>query len=51
MQLFCLAGSLSGRLTPRHDADIWNVELYWHFMAFTAAATALCLALFPEAMP
>ncbi len=51
MQLFCLAGSLSGRLTPRYDSDIWNVELYWHFMAFTVAVTAACLAFFPEAMP
>ncbi|HLS18511.1 MAG TPA: cbb3-type cytochrome c oxidase subunit I, partial [Paracoccaceae bacterium] len=32
MILFCLAGSLFGRLTPRFDADIQNVSLYWHFL-------------------
>ena len=31
MQLYCLAGSFAGKMTPRHDADLRNVTLYWHF--------------------
>lgn len=39
MQLYCLAGSLAGKLTPRYDADIWNVSLFWHFLALSALVT------------
>ncbi len=47
MQLYCLAGSLAGRLTPKHDADICNVALYWHFMGFTVLVTTLVIGGFP----
>src|SRR5690606_14746461 len=36
MQLYCLARSLTGRMTGEYDQDIRNVTLYWHFMVFTA---------------
>ncbi|MCV0394812.1 MAG: cytochrome c oxidase subunit I [Rhizobiaceae bacterium] len=49
MQGFCLAGSLSGRLTRQHDIDIHNVVLYWHFLAVTALVTFLVVGLFPLA--
>lgn len=39
---YCLAGSLFGKLTPRHDADIHNVALFWHFLLATVVVTALC---------
>ena len=48
MQLYCLARSLTGRMTAEYDQDICNVTLYWHFMAFTAVATFLVVGLFPE---
>lgn len=47
MQLYCLAASFAGRLTPRYDADLWNVSLYWHFMVFTAVVTSLVIGGFP----
>ena len=40
MQAYCLARSLFGRLTPTHDADLWNVTLYWHFTTASALLTA-----------
>jgi cytochrome c oxidase subunit I+III len=47
MQLYCVAGSLAGRLTPAHDIDICNVTLFWHFVAATALITVAVVALFP----
>ncbi|HEX2256152.1 MAG TPA: cytochrome c oxidase subunit I [Afifellaceae bacterium] len=47
MQLYCIAGSLAGKLTPTYDADIWNVALYWHFLGATALVTVAVLAGFP----
>jgi cytochrome c oxidase subunit I+III len=47
MQLYCLAGSLAGRLTPEHDIDICNVALFWHFVAFTVFVTTATIAGFP----
>ncbi|HET7410065.1 MAG TPA: cytochrome ubiquinol oxidase subunit I, partial [Paracoccaceae bacterium] len=41
MLLYCLAGSLFGKLTPQHDADIQNVSLFWHFLLATVLVTAL----------
>ena len=43
MQLYCLAGSLSGKLTPGYDADLWNVTLFWHFLALTALVACALL--------
>ncbi|PSJ58768.1 cytochrome c oxidase subunit I [Kumtagia ephedrae] len=50
MQVYCLARSLAGRLTPRHDMDLHNVALYWHFMLVTALVTFGVVGLFPEAL-
>lgn len=50
MLLYCLARSLAGRLTPRHDMEICNVALYWHFMLVTALVTFGVVGLFPEAL-
>ncbi|MHA6692743.1 cytochrome c oxidase subunit I [Devosia sp. A449] len=47
MQAYCLARSIFGRLTPRHDADLWNVTLYWHFIGFSALLTAMVIGGFP----
>ncbi|MGH6914883.1 MAG: cytochrome ubiquinol oxidase subunit I, partial [Geminicoccales bacterium] len=47
MHLYCIAGSLAGRLTPAYDIDIRNVALYWHFLAATALITVAVVALFP----
>jgi cytochrome c oxidase subunit I+III len=47
MQLYCLARRLAGRMTARHDLDIQNVALYWHFTALTAVVTAAVIAGFP----
>jgi cytochrome c oxidase subunit I+III len=47
MQLYCVARSLAGRLTPLHDIDICNVTLFWHFVAATALIAVAVLALFP----
>ncbi len=48
MQLYCLAGSVAGKLTPTHDADLCNVTLYWHFLALTALVTALVIGPVPR---
>ena len=50
MQLYCLARSLAGRLTPQYDMDLHNVALYWHFMLVTALVTFGVVGLFPEAL-
>jgi cytochrome c oxidase subunit 1/cytochrome c oxidase subunit I+III len=47
MQGYCLAGSIFGKMTPRHDADLRNVTLYWHFMAVKALVTTAVLGLAP----
>jgi cytochrome c oxidase subunit I+III len=47
MQLYCMARRLAGRMTARHDIDISNVALYWHFAALTAVVTVAVIAGFP----
>ena len=47
MQLYCLAGSIFGKLTPRYDADLWNISLYWHF--FILSALVACALMGPAA--
>ena len=47
MQVYCLARSIFHCLTPTHDADLWNVTLYWHFTGFCALLTALVIGGFP----
>lgn len=44
---YCFARSRAGILTPRHDADLRNSALYWHFMLATALLVYALLALFP----
>jgi cytochrome c oxidase subunit I+III len=48
MLAFCIAARARGRLTAQRDLDIHNVTLYWHFVAFTVAVTALVVAGFPR---
>jgi cytochrome c oxidase subunit I+III len=47
MQIYCIARRLAGRMDARHDIDIVNVTLYWHFVAMTAAVTVGVIAGFP----
>jgi cytochrome c oxidase subunit I+III len=47
MQVYCLARRWAGRMTARHDMDIANVALYWHFVAITVAITVGVIAGFP----
>jgi cytochrome c oxidase subunit I+III len=47
MQLYCLVRRLGGRMTARHDIDIDNVALYWHFIAITIVVTVIVIAGFP----
>jgi cytochrome c oxidase subunit I+III len=47
MQLYCIARSLAGKLSPEHDIDIFNVALFWHFLVLTVALTVAVLGLFP----
>ena len=49
MQLYCVARSVAGRLTPACDIDMCNVALFWHFVAATALITVAVVALFPLA--
>ncbi|MGF7147034.1 cytochrome c oxidase subunit I+III [Sphingomonas zeicaulis] len=49
MQLYGLASSLAGRVTPSHDGDLHNIALYQHFMAFTALVSLCTIGLFPGA--
>ena len=47
MQAYCLARRAAGRMTARHDIDIRNVALFWHFVALTALVTAGVIGGFP----
>ena len=47
MQAYCLARSLAGRMSARHDMDLRNVVLYWHFLVVTAVTSFGVLGLFP----
>ncbi|SFB85954.1 cytochrome c oxidase subunit I [Tropicimonas isoalkanivorans] len=50
MQLYCLAASVAGKMTPRHDADIQNVTLYWHFHLIAVLVTCAVMGLAPGVM-
>ncbi len=45
---YCLLRRLARKMDARHDADIRNVTLYWHFAALTVATTVLVIAGFPQ---
>ncbi|HEX2100699.1 MAG TPA: hypothetical protein VHF69_08555, partial [Candidatus Synoicihabitans sp.] len=47
MHVYCFARRAAGRMTARHDIDIQNVALFWHFVAMTAAITVGVIAGFP----
>jgi cytochrome c oxidase subunit 1/cytochrome c oxidase subunit I+III len=51
MQLYCLAGSLAGKLTPRYDADLHNVTLFWHFFVLSALVGCAVIGLAPRLLP
>ena len=48
MQLYCAARRLAGCMTAKHDIDIGNVTLYWHFLLITVFITVAVVAFFPE---
>jgi cytochrome c oxidase subunit I+III len=48
MQLYCIARRGAGRMNARHDIDIQNVALYWHFVAITTAVALAVVAGFPR---
>lgn len=47
MLAYCAARRYAGRMDRRHDADIVNVTLAWHFLILTTAITGAVIALFP----
>jgi cytochrome c oxidase subunit I+III len=47
MLLYCLARRLTGHVTARHDMDLVNVTLYWHFAILTTLVTVATIAGFP----
>jgi cytochrome c oxidase subunit I+III len=47
MHVYCLASRLRQRTTARHDIDLHNVSLYWHFTLLTVLITTLVIAGFP----
>jgi cytochrome c oxidase subunit I+III len=47
MLAYCAARRLAGRMTARHDIDIVNVTLYWHFVTITVLMTVAVIAGFP----
>jgi cytochrome c oxidase subunit I+III len=49
MQLYCVTRRAAGRMDARHDIDITNVALYWHFVAITVAVTVVVITGFPLA--
>ncbi|MFP7571060.1 cytochrome c oxidase subunit I [Marivita sp. S2033] len=48
MQLYCLAGSFAGKLTPRYDADLWNITLFWHFLCLTVLVAGAVMGAAPR---
>ncbi|WP_315760510.1 cbb3-type cytochrome c oxidase subunit I [Sphingomonas sp. Y38-1Y] len=48
MQLYTLARSIAGRMTPKYDAEVRNITVYMHFFALTAIVTYATIGLFPE---
>jgi cytochrome c oxidase subunit I+III len=47
MQLYCVARRIARRMTARHDQDIVNVTLYWHFVGLTVLITVAVIGGFP----
>ena len=51
MQVYCLAAVFAGKVTPRYDAEMHNVTLYWHFIGPTALITGAVMGLAPRLLP
>jgi cytochrome c oxidase subunit I+III len=47
MLLYCVARRLAGRMTARHDIDIGNVTLFWHFTVVTVVLAMAVIGGFP----
>ncbi len=47
MLAYCLARRAAGRMTGRHDADLQNTILFWHFVTFTVVVTVAVISGFP----
>jgi len=47
MHVYCLASRAAGRMDARHDMDISNTTLFWHFVALTVTVTVAVIAGFP----
>jgi cytochrome c oxidase subunit I+III len=47
MHGYCAARRAAGRMTARHEVDIANVTLYWHFCTLTVLTTVAVVAGFP----
>ena len=43
-----LAGTVFGKIDRDHDANLWNVSLYWHFLVLTVLVTAAVIGLAPR---
>ena len=48
MQVWCLAASFAGKIDPRHDAPLWNITLFWHFLLVTILVTGAVTAALPR---
>ncbi len=48
MQLYVIARRAAGRMTARHDIEIHNIVLYWHFVVVTVFVTVAVIAGFPK---
>jgi cytochrome c oxidase subunit I+III len=47
MQLYCIARRAAKRMDARHDIDVSNVGLYWHFAGLTCVLAVAVIAGFP----
>ena len=48
MQVWCIAASFAGKIDPRHDAPLWNITLFWHFLLVTILVTGAVTAALPR---
>jgi len=48
MLIYCLLRRVAGHMTARHDIDISNVVLYWHFTIFNVLLAVSVIAGFPR---
>ena len=48
MQLYALARSFAGWMTPVYDGDARNITVYHHFLALTALITFSVIGFFPR---